>query len=204
MSLLSNPEKPLKESPKPINNTLFLNLAVSAAKPRHRRHDLVDIRSRSLDLAVSERIVNKLACFGILEVFRLNKLRNSFFALLCDKVVPFRHNIVNIVDTLDKSFNKMLFAAQLGASVHCLADSDKHFLILAVSIMILLNQHKNLVDIYLDLLYQFDLENNIVNNILAFAFCDTFFPFVMQVLISSEIVLPIAFRENFLSLEFVK
>ena len=76
-SVLPDSEKPLKEPPKPINNTLLLHLSVPSAKPRHRRHNFVDIRSRGLDLTVSERIVNKLARFHILEIFRLGQRQSN-------------------------------------------------------------------------------------------------------------------------------
>ena len=113
------------------------------------------------------------------------------FLFLCNKSAPFQHHIRHIINTCNKGFNQCLLTAQFGACIHCLLDRNKDFLIVAVGIVILLDEHQNVVDIDLDLLDEFDFKDNIVRDVLFFAAGFAVLPFIPQVLIAAEVVLEV-------------
>ena len=82
--------------------------------------------------------------------------------------MPFIHDIIYIIDSCNKSFNELLLATKLWAGINCLIDGYQHFLIFAVGIMVLLYEHKNIINIDFYLPDQFNLKYYIIRNIRAF------------------------------------
>ena len=118
--------------------------------------------------------------------------------------MPFSHDVIYFVDSCNKSFNECFLAAKLRTGINCLIDGNKHFLILTVGIVILLNEHKDIVDIYFYLLDKFYFKDNIINNVCAFSLLTSAFPLITKVLVSSKIILQVTLCNQFLANKFIK
>ena len=103
--------------------------------------------------------------------------------------VPFIHNIIHVIDSRDKIFNKLFLTAQFRTGINCFMNGNQHFFILAVSIMVLFYEHKNIVNVDFYLPDQFNLKYDIICDIRTFLSFP--FPFIPQVLITSEVILQI-------------
>ena len=84
------------------------------------------------------------------------------FLLFSDKLYPVVIYLSSRIDGRNKVFNQVFLAAQLHTGIHGLADVNKDFFILAVAIVILGNQHKDIVNIDFHLTDKLHLENYIV------------------------------------------
>ena len=169
---------------------------------RNWRHDFIYIRSRCFDLSVPKRILYELSCVFRLQFFFRNNYIKIIIALFHNKFMPLIHNIVHIIDSCNKGFNKLFLAAQLRAGINRFIDGYQHFLIFTVGIMILLYKHQNIINVDFYLPDQFNFKHHIICNIRTFP---TFpFPLVTQILITSKVVLQIALRNQLIPLKFVK
>ncbi len=131
------PKNLSKEALQLVNYALLLLRTATAAKARNRRHQLVNIRTNSLDFAITERIGQILACLRLLQFFLLDDFYKLFLPLFRHIGVPLCHHVIHIVDTCNKGFNQLLFAAQFRAGINRLANRDEHFFIIAMGIMVL-------------------------------------------------------------------
>ena len=116
--------------------------------------------------------------------------------------MPLIHNIIYVIDSYNKSFYEFFLAPQFRASVNCLVDSYQHFLIFTVGIMVLLYEHKYIINIDLYLPNQLNFEDHIicdVRTLLTFTL-----PFIPQILIASEIILQITLGNQFIALKLIK
>ena len=75
---------------------------------------------------------------------------------------------------------------------------------MAVRIVILLDQHQDIVNIDFNLFDQFDFKDDIIGDILFFSGGLAVFPFIANVLIPAEIILQVSFRKNLISCELIK
>lgn len=77
--IASNPEESLEKCLQLLNNGSLFYCPVAATEAGDIWHDFVDVRSRGFDLAVSERILQKLAGFRLFQLFLLDNLKELFF-----------------------------------------------------------------------------------------------------------------------------
>ena len=73
-----------------------------------------------------------------------------------------------------------------------------------MGIMVLFDQHQNIVNVNFDLPNQFHLEHHIIRDVLFSFIVLLTAPFVPQVLIATQVVLQIPFRDELIALEIIK
>ena len=83
----------------------------------------------------------------------------------------------------------MLFAAQFRAGVNRLANRDEHLFVIAMGVMVLFDQHQDVVNVNFDLPNQLHLEHHIIRDILFGFIVLLVTPFIPQILIAAQIVL---------------
>ena len=88
--------------------------------------------------------------------------------------------------------------------IHGFLNRNEHFFIIAVGIVILLDENENVVNIDFNLLDEFNFKNNVVGDVLFFAGGLAIFPFIPQVLVATEIVLKVTFAQNFIPSKVIK
>ena len=123
--------------------------------------------------------------------------------MLFDEFAPVGEYIIIIIDVSDKRLDQILLASQLRARINSAADIDNNLLVFAVAVLVLLDEHEDIVDVDFDLLDQLDLKHNIVCDVLLVAALFVL-PFVAQILISAEICLQITFGEQLFVGKIVK
>lgn len=89
-----------------------------------------------------------------------------------DKICP------NLTQYQIDSINGRTPTAQFRTGVHCFEDCDKHFLVIAVRIVVFLHQKQDVIYIDLDLLDQFDFKNDVIGDVLFFATGLAVFPLI--------------------------
>lgn len=89
----------LKKSVQLLNNPLFFLRAVFAAEAGHRRHQLINVLSRCLNLSVTEDVFDIFSGFVLLQIFFGNNGCKLFFLLLHHVLMPFDNNVVCVVCT---------------------------------------------------------------------------------------------------------
>ena len=168
-----------------------------SSKATHSRHNLINIRANRFYLAISKGRIKEASGLIRLKLFLLDDLLQILFPLLSNIFIPVTDNILHLIDTRYERLNELFFTAKFRTGIYSFFDGNKKLFILTVFIIIFLHQHKNIVNIDLDLFYQFDLKDNIIRNIGTFVISSTTIPFIIQVLIFTKIVLKIALREDF-------
>ena len=127
---------------------IFLGSATTA-KTGYRRHELVNFGSSRFQYSIAERIGHKFSGFFWFELFCHNNFSKVIFFLSKHKSAPVSCNLCVYIDTIDKGFNQFFLAAKLHTGIYCLTDRSENFLILTVALMILLDQHQYVVDIWI-------------------------------------------------------
>ena len=145
-----------------------------------------------------------MAGFRIFQVFFLDEGGKLFLFFLGYQGAPFKQHVRCIVDACDEGFNQRLLAAQFWAGIHGFLNRNEHFFIIAVGIVILLDENENVVNIDFNLLDEFNFKNNVVGDILFFAGGLAILPFILQVLVATEIILEITFAQNFIPSKVIK
>ena len=176
---------------------LLFGAGTAAAKTGDGRHQLVDVGAGGFDFPGPEGVLQELAGLQLTELLFLDQLYQGLFPLCADIAVPLGHHVVHLVDTRDKVFDQLLFAAQLGAGIHGTADGNEHFLVVAVGIVVLLHQHEDVIDVDLDLADEFHLKDDVVGDVLLVAMAPLQ-PLIPQVLVPAQIVLQIPLVQQFL------
>lgn len=141
----SDTKEPIEEHFQLFNNRLLFRGTVSAAETRNRRHQIVDVRAGRFDNAVTEGMGDKVAGFRIFQVFFLDEGGKLFLFFLGHQGAPFKQHVRCIVDACDEGFNQRLLAAQFWAGIHGFLNRNEHFFIIAVGIVILLDENENVV-----------------------------------------------------------
>lgn len=155
-----------KKLRKPLDDRFLLFRAIAAAKAGDGRQDLVNIRAGRFECAVAERIGNKALRFCGLQLFFCDDLLQLLLFLLLHITLPVAVNIRCGVDRTNKAVNQIFFAAQLDAGVNRPVDGSQDALVLAVRLVVLHDEHQNVVNVDLHLPDEFNFERNIVVDIL--------------------------------------
>ena len=121
---IGNAEELGEETFQLINDCLFLLGSLATAKAGNRRHQGINICSDRSDFSVAEGIFKEFAGFSFFQIFLHDDAFQFFFALMDDIIVPFLHNIVNIIDIGNEAFDQVLLVTQFGAAVNGLTDID--------------------------------------------------------------------------------
>ena len=194
----------LKESFQLFDDGLFLLGAVGVAtKSPHRGQEVVDTNAGGFQLAVAESVIDELLCFVRFEILLCDDRVDLFLLLLIHKPTPIIKDVVHLICVSDEGLDQLLLAAQLGAGVYRATDIDDDLFILAVSVLVLLDEHEDIIDVDLDLLDQLDFKDDILGDILLIAVLDLL-PFVAQILISTEVGLQIALGDQLFPCEIIK
>ena len=193
---LSDTKEPLKETKQFCNNPLLLFRTVSTTKTGHGRQQLVNVRACGFNCAIAECYLHKLACLVLFQIFVPDNLCELSFFLLGNILPPFDHHVGDIIDPGNEVFYQRFFTAEFRTGIDCLLDGNQDFFIITVRIMILLDEHQNIIDIDLNLLDQFDFKHDIISDVLFFSRGSAILPFVTQILIATEIILQIALGKD--------
>ena len=73
-----------------------------------------------------------------------------------------------------------------------------------MGVMVLFDQHQNVVNVNFDLPNQFHLEHHIIRDVLFGFIMLLIAPFISQVLIAAQVILQIPFRDQLVALEIIK
>ena len=138
------------------------------------------------------------------QILFFDDLTKLLFPFLRDILMPLTQHIGHFVDAIDKVIDQRLFAAKFRAGVDRLMDGDENFLVVAMRIVILFDQQKDIIDVDLDLFDELHLKHDIIGNIFLIPFTAARLPFIAQILIFSEIILQVALGEQFLFGKVVK
>lgn len=198
-----NSEVFFKKLREPLDDRFLLFRAVAAAKAGDGRQDLVNIRAGRFERTVAERIGNKALRLRGLQPFLRDELLQLLLLLLLHIALPIAVNIRCGVDRTNKAVDQVLFAAQLDAGVNRPVDGSHDAFILAVRLVVLHDEHQNVVNVDLHLPDEFNLEGNIVVDIL-------FVPIrfrairLIEVEIHTLVILKIPLRQDFIAGKLVK
>lgn len=202
--VLYNPKISFKECFQLFDDGLFFLGAVGVtSEAAHRGKEAVDPDAGGFQFTVAEGVVDKLLRFIRLQIFLRDNDVDLFFLLLLDKCTPIVKDIVHLVHVSDEGLDQLFLAAQLGTGVNRAANIDDDLLILAVAVLVLLDEHEDIVDVDLDLLDQLDLKDDILCDIFLIAVL-FLLPFVAQILISTKVGLQIALRDQLFPCEIIK
>ena len=157
-----NSEVFFKKLRKPLDDRFLLFRAVAAAKAGDGRQDLVNIRAGRFERAVAERIGNKALRFCGLQLFFRDDLFQLLLFLLLHIALPVAVNVRCGVDRTNKAVDQVLFAAQLDAGINRPVDGSQDALVLAVRLVVLHDEHQNVVDVDLHLPDEFNFKGNII------------------------------------------
>ncbi len=123
--------------------------------------------------------------------------------LLLHITLPVAVNIRCGVDGVDKAVDQIFFAAQLDAGVNRPVDGSQNALVFAVRLVVLHDEHQNVVNVDLHLPDELDLEGNII--------VDVFFVPIrfrairlIKIEIHTLVILKIPLREKFMPGKLVK
>lgn len=165
-ALLSHkPHELLKERLELLNDTaLFLGSA--AAEATHGWEDRVDGAAGGLEPAVAERARDELLCLVGFQVLLRDYGGKCLFLLLRDISAPVLHHPSIRIDGRNEPVDQLLLAAQLGTCGNRAVDCADDALVRTVRSMILLHEHKDVVDVNIYLPDEFQLEHDIVVDIL--------------------------------------
>ena len=147
---------------------------------------------------------HKVASFLFFQILLCNNCRKLLLFFFCYKGTPLQQYVRHVIDALNEGFNQCFLAAQLRAGIHGFLNGDQHFFIVAMGIMVFFNQHQDIVDIDLYLLYQLNFKDNIVCDVLFVAFGPTVLPFIPKVLIPAQVVLEVPFGKDLIARKFIK
>ena len=192
-----------KKLRKPLDDRFLLFRAVAAAKAGDRRQDLVNIRAGRFERTVAERIGNKALRLRGLQPFLRDELLQLLLLLLLHIALPIAVNIRCGVDRTNKAVDQVLFAAQLDAGVNRPVDGSHDAFILAVRLVVLHDEHQNVVNVDLHLPDELDFKGNII--------VDVFFVPIrfrairlIEVEIHTLVILKIPLRQDFIAGKLVK
>lgn len=198
------PIKFLKEPLQFINYSLLLLRSGSTAEPGYRGHQFVDVGAAGAHFAIAEGILHEFPGFRSPELLRLDDLRQLLLLLLGHIAVPLRHHIIHVVDAGQEGLNQLLLAPQFRAGVNGLLDGDENLLVLSMGVVVLGHQQQNVVDVDLSLADQLRLKHNVVIDVFLVGGAGFFLPLIPEILIPTQIVLQIPFRQQLLLIELVK
>ena len=174
---LSDTKEPLKEAQQFCNNPLLLFRTIATTKTGHGRQQLVNVRACGFNCAIAECYLHKLACLVLFQIFVPDNLCELSFFLLGNILPPFDHHVGDIIDPGNEVFYQRFFTAEFRTGIDCLLDGDQDFFIITVRIMILLDEHQDIIDIDLNLLDQFDFKHDIISDVLFFSRGSAVLPF---------------------------
>ena len=198
-----NSEIFFKKLRKPLDDRFLLFHAVAAAEAGDGRQDLVNIRAGRFERTVAERIGNKALRFCRLQLFFRDDLFQLLLFLLLHIALPIAVNIRCGVDRTNKAVDQVLFAAQLDAGVNRPVDASQNAFVLAVRLVVLHDEHQNVVDVDLHLPDEFNFEGNIIVDILFVPVCFRAIRLI-KVEIDALVILKIPLRKNLVSGKLVK
>ena len=198
-----NSEIFFKKLRKPLDDRFLLFHAVAAAEAGDGRQDLVNIRAGRFERTVAERIGNKALRFCRLQLFFRDDLFQLLLFLLLHIALPIAFNIRCGVDRTNKAVDQVFFAAQLDAGVNRPVDASQNAFVLAVRLVVLHDEHQNVVDVDLHLPDEFNFEGNIIVDILFVPVCFRAIRLI-KVEIHALVILKIPLRQDFIACKLVK
>ena len=77
------------------------------------RHQLINARAVSPDLAIPERILQELPGLGLFQILAPYDLHELPLALFGHEIMPLEQDVVHVVDPGDEGFDQGLLAAKL-------------------------------------------------------------------------------------------
>ena len=193
-----NSEIFFKKLRKPLDDRFLLFRAVAAAEAGDGRQDLVNIRAGRFERTVAEGIGNKALRLRGLQLFFCDDLFQLLLFLLLHITLPIAVNIRRGVDGVDKAMDQIFLAAQLDVGINGPVDGSQDALVLAVRLVVLHDEHQNVVNVDLHLPDELDLEGNII--------VDVFFVPIrfrairlIKIEIHTLVILKIPLRQDFIA-----
>ena len=152
----------LKEYLQLLYHGLLFLLSVATTEAGHCREYLVNICACCAYRSITKSILYELGGLVCFQVFACDNLIQVVLLTLLYIRFPRLINISISIDACHEVLNEFLLASQLHTRTYRLADIDEYLLVLAVAVVVVLYQKQYVVNVYLNLPYQFCFKYDII------------------------------------------